>query len=666
MPNVLQKTWVKAMTDAMCLAHPEYTRNEIESIVSETYQERVRDTKVQIYNSYENVVANPTLLTILDWIDHTKPLIAESGVFFYPKHVRPNINTDIIKECMLDARTVHKQEKFDALEAGDTFLASIKHIQQLNDKKAANSGYGAEGQSSSFLYNLHSAMSVTACGRGQLATACQCYENLLADNVKFFHVTEFLTFVTNIVNEKPEWKIDTFDIIDITPSKRQFVARFMNKFGHSSLADQTVVENVYESLDDELRARVFYKTNIHDFVLLPAIRKLFTGIAMMDVDFIDPNKVPKELQPLVSRLMEYLIEFVSYKYGVFRYEDRTRYQKRAVTLVLDTDSNFLYLGELLNHLYQNVLPMKLFRTKADATAFKLRVLNTLCVLCSDSIRQRLNNYLGVVNVAEEDRKYIKMKNEFYYTRVIITFAKKSYVGLQVRQEQTIFKTPVLDVKGVNFFKSTASEDTSKFIYKDILMNQLLQPKDEKLSLRRTYREIYKFQEKITDEIAEGNMGYLKRSIKVKTPDAYANPLRIGQYKAVYVWNKIVPDSDRIKLPATVTLVKVVLRTKKDASRLENWPDIYDKVIHLFDTDPEIGDYIDDTGKSVKGKGIKAIALPDGMDDVPDWVLAIIDTETLVSDNMKLFTQLFKPLGLVKGSTTHNGASMTYYTNIVRI
>ena len=68
----------------------------------------------------------------------------------------------------------------------------------------------------------------------------------------------------------------------------------------------------------------------------------------------------------------------------------------------------------------------------------------------------------------------------------------------------------------------------------------------------------------------------------------------------------------------------------------------------------------------KGKGIKAIALPDTYDEVPDWLLAIIDTDTLVNDNMKLFSQLFRPLGMVPGTVNHSGTTLTYYTNIVRI
>lgn len=667
MAHVLKDNWVLRMTEAMCITHPGVPRNQIEAAVSKIYDKRVQDTEVQLYNNYENFVAKSTLVGMIDWFQHTKPLIAESGVFFHQKSEKRNLNIEIIKECMLDARNVHKKEKFAAMDAGDEFTAAIKDLQQGNDKKAANSGYGAEGQSSSFLFNIHSAMSVTACGRGQISTACQCFENLLADNVKFFHMNEYFNWVYNIVHEQPEWEFDTFDIIPIVPSRNQFIDRFKSKFGHEDLCNEEMIGQTYDYLDDELRVRVYYKANLREFLMMRVPSDMLTDIAESDVEFVDPNKIPEELRKPIKKLTELVMEFVGYKYSIFRYEDRTRYQKRKVAIVIDTDSNFIYYGDILRHIVENVLPPKLFKNKNKSDEYKMRVLNVLSDFTTQAITRTLHHYLGVVNVAEEDRQYIKMKNEFYYSRVIVTYAKKSYVGLQKRQEEVIFGKPKLDVKGVNFFKSTASADTSKFIYDKILMEQLLQPKDGKVSLRKTYEAIYKFQQEISGEIAKGNTGYLKQSIKVKTPDAYAVPLRIGQYKAVYVWNKLNDDVDRIDLPATVTLVKVQLQTKKDAAKLENWPKIYERVIKLFDTDPEIGDYIDPKdGKMKAGKGIKAIALPDGMDEVPDWVLAIIDVETLVSDNMKLFTQLYKPLGMSKGSTAHNGATINYYTNIVRI
>jgi hypothetical protein len=303
--------------------------------------------------------------------------------------------------------------------------------------------------------------------------------------------------------------------------------------------------------------------------------------------------------------------------------------------------------------------------KKDKTQMELRIVNTLAVLTTKAVTQTLFNYLSFVNVAVEDRPQINMKNEFHYSTVITTFAKKSYVGLQLRQEGVVFKEPVLDVKGVNFFKSTASKETSDFIYNEILMKQLLQPESGKPSLKETYKAIYKFQKKITSEIAEGNMGYLKRSIKVKTKDAYINPMSIGQYKAVYIWNAIVPDKERIVLPATVTIVKVKLKTIQDIGPLASWPEIYERVMWLFENDPDVGDYVDDKGNKKKGKGINTIAIPETLDEVPKWILSIIDVETLVEDNMRLFSQIFKPLGLSQG-TVAGGTNRKYYTSIVRL
>lgn len=337
--NVLEKEWTDRMVRIMEMKFPDIDKETLHKHVSKVYQAKIKNTEARVYNSYEEISANTTLLDLLDWIVAKKALLAESGVIFFPKNVKRNVNVEIIKECMLDARKIHKKEKFKAMDAGDIFLASVKDIQQLNDKKAANSGYGAEGEASSFLYNLHSAMSVTSCGRGQLSTACQCFENLLADNVKFFSVDEFYTFVYNILSEQDEWKYDTLSVIPKVPTKRDFVERFRKKFGHESLFRQKQVEDCYDGLTTEQRVRVYYKANLSEFLRFPKPRTLMTKIAYMeDVEFIDPNEIPKDLDKPVHKLVDMIIEFVGYKFGVFRYEDRTKYQPRAVTPIMDETS----------------------------------------------------------------------------------------------------------------------------------------------------------------------------------------------------------------------------------------------------------------------------------------------------------------------------------------
>ena len=154
--GVLRDNWVKQMTFAMQMSNPDMDVKEIEREVKRVFDERFVDHEAQLYNNYENVVAKVSLNQMVDWFQRAKPLIAESGVFFHQKAEKRNVNVEIIKEKMLDARKLYKKEMFQAISRGDMFEADVKNRQQLNSKKAANSGYGAEGQSSSFLYNIHS------------------------------------------------------------------------------------------------------------------------------------------------------------------------------------------------------------------------------------------------------------------------------------------------------------------------------------------------------------------------------------------------------------------------------------------------------------------------------------------------------------------------------
>lgn len=657
--------WVASMTRNMQLKFPEMDKSEIAEMVEEIYKEKFTDHDALLYNDYENEVTDVTLSGILDWIQTENPLICESGVFFYQKSKKRNINVEIIRWKMLERRKELKAEMFRLKEAGDVFGAKVKDLQQANTKKAANSGYGAEAERSSFLFNLHSAMSVTASGRGILSTACQSYDNLLADFVKFMNMDEFYVYINHIIDESSEWQYETMDIVDDVPTKKKFVKRFVNKFIHPNRCDVEVIEQIYDMVDDEMKCRLYYKSNLIEFMRNKKIEQLFEDIAFSTAEFVNPNKIPKELEKPVNLVVELITEFVNYKYSFFRYEDRTKYQKRSAVILMDTDSCYLYYGNIMRYL-ENALPKPYCRTKRDQQMFRYRLLNTLSCISTRGVHQTLWNYLGYCDVPEEDRGFVTMKNEFHLSTMVITFAKKSYIGLRVRQENTILDPPELDVKGVNFFKSTASEKTTKFIYDEILMKQILQSKDGKIRTSRIHRKIQKYQDNMAEEIKAGDMGYLKRAIRVKSPDAYKNPMRIGQYKAVYVWNKICEEKDRINLPATVTLVKVKLAKKDDVAALDRWPDIYERVLNLFETDLEIGGGVDANGNKVDVKGIKAIALPNDMDEVPDWILAIIDVDTLIGDNMKLFEQLYRPLGLQAGTSTNNGAQAKFYTNIIKI
>ena len=660
---VIREQWVKAMTESLSMKRPDVSKDKIRKQVDAIFEKKFKDTKCQIYDNYNENVYDITLAGTLDWIRDKKPLICESGVFFHQKKECRSLQTEIIKECMLDMRDIHKGEKFKAMEAGDTITAGIKDLQQGNDKKAANSGYGAEGEKSSFLYNLHSAMSVTAAGRGQTSTAIQAIENGFSDSVKFFSTNCFMTHVMNIIHESLSWEFITDEYIQDVPTKEQFVARFVGKFINPKKAPIEAIEGVYESLTDEQRKRVFYKCYLKAFLMQPNVRKLVDKIAGIPVEFIDPNKIPAELIEPVSKLQDVIREFVFYKHSVYKYEDRSKSLPRQSVTTVDTDSLFFNCEPTRSFLVNNVLD----KDYSKDPTFAMRMMNIVVVLGDVCIKNVLANYLGTVNVPDDDRKFVLMKNEFHYSTIVTTFAMKSYFGLQLRQEKVMLKPPKLDVKGVNFFKSTSSEHTTQFIYDDILMGEILQPKDGEIKVKRILSKIHRYQEEMVDRIKMGDMGYLKTSIRVKSADGYARPMSIGQYKAVYVWNKICEQKDLIELPGTVTLVKVKLNKPEDFAPLADFPGMYEKFTELLEDKNLLKERVNSKGEVLYDfTGIKSIALPGTYDEVPDWLLSIIDVDTLVGDNMKLFTQIYSPLSLVSGKSSVNGSAAQYYTNIIRI
>ena len=102
--NILEKEWTNRMVRIMEMKFPDVNKDTLQQYVSKVYQSRINNTKARVYNSYEEISANTTLLDLLDWIVAKKALLAESGVIFFPKNARRNVNVEIIKECMLDAR----------------------------------------------------------------------------------------------------------------------------------------------------------------------------------------------------------------------------------------------------------------------------------------------------------------------------------------------------------------------------------------------------------------------------------------------------------------------------------------------------------------------------------------------------------------------------------
>lgn len=679
--NTFKKKWINQALRKFKLVYPNKDEDELKDFLNEVYERDLNDKELILYNNYEQEEVKTTITDCLTWIDKTKPILTESGTLFLQHDKSYNPDTKIISG-LLDERKAAKKKKFKFLteaqsatgEDKEEALEMVKKydLMQLRKKIAANSEYGASGLPSSWFFNIACATATTLRGQTLISTAMCCFENFLADNIKFLNMDEMYMFIINILNEKSERKKKDAKWVR-SVSKEEVVDRLIGKFHPDAMYDENRIIRIVRNLDQEDLNRVYYKCNLYEFFNnSKKARDLVRYVLTADVDYYDPVKPDKIIESECNKLKSALLEYVSYKYPISERSYRLKTQTRKGVITIDTDSNFLNFGPWCEYCIGNILteknatkisrkmknnqigPSKFAKTKIDSEknqSICIKATNLLIFVITDVIANTLDVFLEHSNVQPEYRTKTGMKNEFYYKSILLTPAKKHYMGAQLIQEGVVFKKPELDIKGMDFKKpSYASEETrnviTKMLYDEILC------KDGDIDIGRILKIMSKFEKKIEKSIYNSEFTYLK-SANVKTESSYSDPLSTGPYKAVYTWNYIHPEN-LIELPTTVYLLKLDIKKEQDIIQLkQTYPEIYDKLCYLLKYYSK--------GKTT-ASGIKNIAIPKDA-TIPDWVLPYINMDEIKSNNTKLAFPILNSLGI---KTIHKVSSTPYYSNIIRL
>lgn len=216
-------------------------------------------------------------------------------------------------------------------------------------------------------YNIYVSEAVTRQGRSYISCSIMLFESLLANNVKFNSLNEIITFIHNVVEEKPKRKFIDKAILDRNVTLEECFFKVMN----------TVDPTIWIPTDDEMmRAweylrglsnedlnRIFYKNNLYTFCELPVLQDLLIKIlSELDVPFMDPNKPPKNIKADLDALVELIKEYVYYGYFYIDKLDRIEYMQRDVVCICDTDSTIISFDAwyrfLLSKVYNIDMPIK--------------------------------------------------------------------------------------------------------------------------------------------------------------------------------------------------------------------------------------------------------------------------------------------------------------------
>jgi len=677
---IFEREWKKQAFQTLSLARPNASIDKISKLVDKHFKKKFKDPAVEIYNSYEETIQQTQLSLIPDIIEKEDLTFLPSGVMFHRPGpgVERNLNAEV-QENQLNMRKVLKDDMFRALDEEDYITAKAKDSGQQTVKKQANSGFGILNNPYSFIFSFNASSSVTAVGRSLTTISSQVYEGTLADTVLFHNIDEFFYFIQSVQGNKKDRIFFTDEIIDKVPSKEDTVNRLLRIFKrnvdvYNNPEMISIVEDVVNGLSKEDRIRVFYKRNMKDFLKNKHPRDIYRDLVIHMEGYNDPTEPPKIHLAKMLLFREIIIEFVTWVHIPFRYEDRARHEEREVTVLMDTDSNVNYYGKLKNEQFDSLFDGPVFMRDEDVDLIKNNILNTISFLASGSNRVVIDKNLDITRSLEDKRDRIKMKNEYYFPMLVITSAKKSYYASVARKEAKVYKDLQLDVKGVSFFKSSATPKTSEFIYDELLFKEILNTKNGKIDTIKIIRKIEKYKTDMLNDIKEGSLEYYKKA-KIKTAEAYSRPMSIQQYKAAWVWSQLVDEEDHIELPGHALLIYTKLNKIKDLAALEDYPEIYEKLLNIFKTNIAIGGgitqvydegkkrYID---KKVNGSGISAIAIPMHLEKMPEWLIPIIDTSKIIGNNMSLFKPIYTPLGCTALETSSALGKNKYYTSIIKI
>lgn len=635
--------WKNEVAGILQVQFPDASKKDIRKFLEAQVENTMKSSSAELRNNHRHQSLKLDLVTFYTWVKAENPIIAGYGTFF--KNQDQEINP---VATMLDEFMILRKKFKGLLKHYEPHMYEYKQADQdqLGEKVNANSYYGCSGAKTSNFYNIFTAAAVTSTGQALIATTEQAFEAFVSGNgYKFEDMDQCYTFMSNVISDKNIFTYDFEDYISIDV----VMDRIRSMFYDPEIMNEDMVYGYLMGCTPEQISRIYYKNNLYEFIKIPMISDIIRNTLLSTDSFKDPNKIPNNMKRSIEKLWSYVKEFVAYMYSPVSRVARLKRDERESVVGVDTDSNMVYLYpwvKAMDEQHVSVVP-ELTERNPDEMIFMS--VNIICYLKTQMITALLYDHTTRSNVLEPFKHRINMKNEFLFWKMIFSNTKKRYVTLTRLREGQELNPPKLDVKGIDFMKSTTREATKAEMIR-ITQDSIMETDD--ISIPVIYKQLSDLQSKITDSVLSGSKEFLI-PISVKEIEAYKEPMRNQGIKATIVWNMAYPD-ETIELPAKIDIVKVRITRVEDLDIIKDIePVIYDRLVKgIFNGHHE---------KFVKG-GVNVIGLPASHKEVPEWICRLTDVGVITNDNMSRFNPIITSLGI----STISGGTKTYISNILSI
>lgn len=512
-------------------------------------------------------------------------------------------------------------------------------------------------------------MATTLTAQQVISTTETTFEAFLADNFFFIDVNECFFWLNCVIDE--EYELDPFvNIISLEKVYDRLKSRFM--VWKDDYHD--VLWAYLKNLKPDDWTRIYYKNNLINFIndhddMKSLIEKVFrkvenTPTAKCNDDipveyrlkyptakkynvfvnerkFMNPNVIPDTVKTEMDLINTLCMKYVYIPFLAFDRIYRLKYFERKAVIIVDTDSNILNCTPWIEYCQQNIMKSEYGRDEMDNVFIGV---NTITYMLTNVVGNILMFYGEHAHIPEKFRSRFTMKNEFFFTKLIVGRKKKRYVSMIKLREGNIYNPERFDIKGFDFMKSGTSEKASE-LYSRLTKEKLLMP--ETPDIKGLMAELRVFEKEIRRDLEHGHKTYLP-IVNVKEDAAY-KPEKIWSIqskKAVFCWNAIYPDNT-IELPSKVNILKLNIFRESDLDGLQQInPELHERIINKV---------FHSRNEKIAKTGLQVIAIPSNV-DIPIWLIPYISYDTIINNILKQFGSVLEMVDIpyVKVGKTING------------
>ena len=660
---------------------PNLTEEEIDSRLDDIIEDRncMKDNieiGLKFFDQKSNAVKNVNINKLELNLDKRNPIITKYGTCFVQHKEHEALENLMLIEAG-ELRKINKKKKFEHINDEDpTLMNRYDGIQQTYKASIMNSYYGVMTAQGSIFRDLDCGESVTAQGEDIIMTAIDTFERFLANNVHFYSPNDVITYIENIVHE--EYKFEDKFKFNIT---KEELINYLNEhfYDKETLKDLIVDLNDYpfiidyiDNLTDLEVQKVFYKNNLLQFLNDSKLYKKFELILEnVDNPFMDPNKPSDEQNEILEEVWNYVKEWVFYNFIDYNKFNFCHKGKRKVVLVVDTDSNFLYLYPTYKFLADRIDCVD------DRKIMKVGSVNCFTFLITKVINEAYLKFGGLHNIEEKYRPLTNMKNELLLSRLLMTKNKKNYADSILMQEGNLIEKPKIDLKGLAIKKSNTNKLVGEYFTNLLKDNVILTDEIKYSTIIRKYFDLI---DVIKNSLVSGQTDFLTPS-RANELNSYDKAPNIMAIRAILLWN-ILYKEDEIILPTNVNLCKVVI--EPDINLIENKIRTYFEENELDLNEDELKEFLKRMESAINYKFvtnhnnknekveienalikkglINIIAIPKNMNEIPIFIRPFINIDKICYDHLNVGTIILDSLDIQTPSINDSLVP----TNIIKI